>query len=207
VPRSKTTLPTNFNTAKGRTLSTWLNFDLCAGQRQVSQLGYSPLPINLVRGGLLQIDRIPGHVATPGLASLAGCDNPTFIHGQNILLKDAPLPSPCDKVGAPLNCVVKKGKATSTSPGTKVKPSSGPSPTSTSTSTSGPAPGVVGGAAPGATSVGSGPVTGVTVNLAATDRASQTTLAAITALAIVCAVAVPPVLAAWLRRRRKQADG
>src|SRR5215831_9968315 len=39
VPRSGTPQPTNFSTAKGRTLSTWVNFMLCGGQQQMQQLG------------------------------------------------------------------------------------------------------------------------------------------------------------------------
>src|SRR6185312_6765837 len=76
VPREGTSLPTNFSDAKGRSLSTYINFFLCAGQKEVAALGYSPLPLNLVVGGLLQNSKIPGHVPIPSLAS--GCDNPTF---------------------------------------------------------------------------------------------------------------------------------
>jgi len=65
VPRMGTRLPTNFTKAKGRTLSTFLIFALCPGQQQISGLGYAPLPKNLVKGGLLQIANIPGHVRVP----------------------------------------------------------------------------------------------------------------------------------------------
>src|SRR5262249_60962369 len=58
------------------------------------------------------------------------------------------------------------------------------------------------GTATGAT----GPVTGVVVNLAG-DHSNQGALAALTALGIVLAVALPPGLAVWLRRRRGQARG
>ncbi len=198
VPRSGATLPTNFTTAKGATLSTWLNFDLCAGQQQVIQLGYSPLPINLVKGGLLQIGRIPGHKATTPVSSLAGCNNPTFINGQDVLLNTAPFPSPCDKLGAPLNCVVKNGKPTATS--------SSPNPKAT---TGGALPGAISSTGPGGaagpvpTATPTGPVTGVTVNLASADRSSEVALATITAGSIIAAVALPPALAMWLRRRRQ----
>ncbi|MGH3159951.1 MAG: hypothetical protein ACRDNF_25710 [Streptosporangiaceae bacterium] len=46
-------------------LSTFIDFFLCGGQRQVATLGYSPLPKNLVQGGLLQSGRIPGQLAGP----------------------------------------------------------------------------------------------------------------------------------------------
>jgi len=196
VPRSGATLPTNFTTAKGATLSTWLNFDLCEGQQQVIQLGYSPLPINLVKGGLLQIGRIPGHVATTPVSSLAGCNNPTFINGQDVLLNTAPFPSPCDKLGAPLNCVVKNGKPVASGSGPTSKPTTGGATPSGGNAT----PGAAG---PVPTATPTGPVTGVTVNLASADRSSQIALATITAASIIAAVAVPPALAAWLRRRRQ----
>jgi len=194
VPRSGTKLPANFSSAKGATLSTWLNFDLCQGQRQVIQLGYSPLPINLVRGGLQQLNQIPGHVATTPESSLAGCNNPTFVNGQDVLLNTAPQPSPCDKAGAPLNCVVKNGKPTATGKGANPKATTGATP-----GPSGNASPAAGGPAPAATSTG--PVTAVTVNLASADRSSQIALATITTASIIAAVAIPPALAAWLRRR------
>jgi ABC-type phosphate transport system substrate-binding protein len=68
VPRAGTKLPTNFTGAKGRSLSTLLDFALCAGQRQVVPLGYARLPRNLVAGGLMQVGHIPGHVRVPTLA-------------------------------------------------------------------------------------------------------------------------------------------
>jgi ABC-type phosphate transport system substrate-binding protein len=68
VPRTGTRLPPQFTTAKGRTLSVFLDFALCAGQRQATELGYAPLPRNLVAGGLRQVLHIPGHVRIPTLA-------------------------------------------------------------------------------------------------------------------------------------------
>ena len=125
VPRAGTNQPTNFSNAKGKTLSTFVDYFLCGGQREVAALGYSPLPLNLVQGGLLQSTKIPGAIPGPNLTTLAGCNNPTFTNGKLTLLLDAPQPSPCDKVGEPLNCVVVNGKATtpganggSPSPGT-----------------------------------------------------------------------------------------
>ena len=65
VPRAGKPLPTNFTKAKGRTLSAFVTFALCQGQRQLGQLGYAPLPPTLVRGGLLQAAHIPGHGPIP----------------------------------------------------------------------------------------------------------------------------------------------
>jgi phosphate ABC transporter phosphate-binding protein len=96
--------PPRFNTDKGRTLSTWMNYVLCGAQQKAGQLGYSPLPKNLVVGGFKQIDEVPGHVATPDLKQLNGCNNPTYSDGVNHLIVDAPMPSKCDKAGTPLTC-------------------------------------------------------------------------------------------------------
>jgi ABC-type phosphate transport system substrate-binding protein len=68
VPRAGTRLPTGFTKAKGATLSAFVAFALCGGQRQLSQLGYAPLPPALVRGGLRQAAHIPGHGVIPSLA-------------------------------------------------------------------------------------------------------------------------------------------
>jgi len=200
VPRAGRPEPTNFSNAKGATLSTWINFVLCAGQRQMKQLGYSPLPENLVQGGLTQNGKIPGHVHVPSVNQLSNCDNPTMQNGHNILLATAPEPSPCQKLGAPLNCVVKNGKAVaagaggnSAGPKASASASAGAATTGTGTGT-------------GTTTGATGPVTGVVVNLAG-DHSNQAALGALTAFGIVLAVALPPGLAVWLRRRRGQARG
>ena len=62
VPRSGTKIPTNFSNGAGATLSTYIDYFLCAGQQYSAELGYSPLPLNLVVGGLTQASLIPGHV-------------------------------------------------------------------------------------------------------------------------------------------------
>jgi ABC-type phosphate transport system substrate-binding protein len=200
TPRSGAPIPTNFSTADGATLSTFVNYFLCAGQKEVGELGYSPLPINLVEGGFLQVNRIPGHVATPNLATLGACDNPTFINGKNILLSTAPEPSPCDKAGEPLDCTVVDGKAVSgaVKPAARATPSAGASAApagATGTATEGGA----------GTTVTSGPVTGQVVNVAA-NGTDNGMLAVLTAIEIVAAVAAPPALFAVIRRRRRQAQ-
>jgi ABC-type phosphate transport system substrate-binding protein len=182
---------------KGDSLSTFINYMLCAGQRHVDQLGYSPLPVNLVRGGFEQDAHIPGHGPIPSLSTLPKCGNPTFINGQNILLKDAKYPSPCQKITAPLNCKVVGGKAVAT--GSSSGGSSGP----TATASAGPTTGTTTTQNPGAQTQ-TGPVTGQVVNLAA-NQTSDTALGVLTAVGILLAVAMPPALAVWLRRRRGQA--
>jgi ABC-type phosphate transport system substrate-binding protein len=182
---------------KGRSLSTFIDYFLCGGQAHVAELGYSPLPLNLVQGGLLQTDFIPGHINGPNLKTLHGCPNPTFTNGVLTLLKNAPQPSPCMKVGEPLNCVVKNGKATSPSSGSSGNgATAGPS----ATASAGAITGTTG--STGLTGATGGQVTGQVINLAA-SQSSQAPLAVVTALGILAAVAIPPGLAAWLRRRKR----
>ncbi|MFC8825911.1 phosphate ABC transporter substrate-binding protein PstS [Streptomyces sp. NPDC057137] len=91
-----------FTTAKGKTLGTFANYFLCDGQQQAEELGYSPLPKNLVQAGFTQVRKIPG--APTGSIDIAKCRNPTFsADGSNTLAKNAPYPKACDKRG-PTQC-------------------------------------------------------------------------------------------------------
>ncbi|MEE4490968.1 phosphate ABC transporter substrate-binding protein PstS [Streptomyces sp. BE230] len=87
-----------FTTAKGRTLGTFANYFLCEGQQQAEELGYSPLPKNLVQAGFSQVRRIPGAPASS--VDISKCRNPTFSSdGSNTLARNAPYPKACDKRG------------------------------------------------------------------------------------------------------------
>ncbi|GIF25130.1 phosphate ABC transporter phosphate-binding protein [Actinoplanes tereljensis] len=143
---------TRFKVAKGKTLGDFSYYFLCEGQQQADQLGYSPLPINLVQAGLEQVRRIPGVDAQN--VNIAKCNNPTFSKdGSNTLAKTAPFPQACDKVGT-TQCATGTGGATANTPttgGTKntggkgttattspgAKPSSSVSSAATATDTSG----------------------------------------------------------------------
>jgi phosphate ABC transporter phosphate-binding protein len=97
----------NFNTEKGKTLSEFAAYFLCEGQQQADTLGYSPLPINLVQDGVDQINQIPGSTKKLDRNNLAHCNNPTVSpDGGNLVAKNAPQPSPCDKLGAPTQCTI-----------------------------------------------------------------------------------------------------
>ncbi|WP_405880141.1 substrate-binding domain-containing protein [Streptomyces sp. NBC_01136] len=88
-----------FTEAKGKTLGAFSYYFMCQGQQQMPQLGYSPLPINLVQAGFDQIRRIPGVQAKN--INIKGCNNPTFSSdGRNKLAETAPYPAACDKQGA-----------------------------------------------------------------------------------------------------------
>ncbi len=94
----------NFSTQKGATLSAFASYFLCQGQQHAADLGYSPLPVNLVKAGFEQIQKIPG--SSPQNVSIASCQNPTFDPanpGANKLAKLAPAPKACDKQGT-LQC-------------------------------------------------------------------------------------------------------
>jgi ABC-type phosphate transport system substrate-binding protein len=71
VPRTGSRLPPEFTTAEGTTLSVYADYAVCRGQREASELGDAPLPVNLVREALREIALIPGHVRKP--PSFTGC--------------------------------------------------------------------------------------------------------------------------------------
>lgn len=99
------------NPAQGATLGFFANYALCEGQRPMGQLGYSPLPMNLVLAGMEQIRKIPGvdqdtvrkmdqtRDSVSG-GSAPACNNPTFKPGDspsaNQLVRTAPFDKACD---------------------------------------------------------------------------------------------------------------
>jgi hypothetical protein len=212
--------PPRFDSSKGATLSTWLNYVLCGAQQKAGALGYSPLPKNLVVGGFQQVDNIPGHVATPDTQQLTGCNNPTYSNGHNYLVDDAPQPNPCDKVGQPLTCGTAapptttqttaaggptstgpaqgptgrktRGKSVSSAPlGTLPSPSASTS-TDPETGLGAPTAGSTDGTLPGA----------VPVALQTPSSSKNWLLPLLTALDIIAAIALPGIVLTWLRRRR-----
>ncbi|WP_089099673.1 substrate-binding domain-containing protein [Streptomyces hyaluromycini] len=152
-----------FTKAKGKTLGAFSYYFMCQGQQQAPKLGYSPLPINLVRAGFDQIRRIPGVQAQN--INIKNCNNPTFTaNGENKLAQTAPYPAACDKKGA-APCTSGSGGAT-TGSGSSSGGSSGGSTGSTGTSTSG---GTTGGNGSGSAGGGSAqpsvdPDTGQTIS-------------------------------------------
>ena len=82
---------------KGYTLGKFAYYFLCQGQQAMAQLGYSPLPINLVQAALTEVQKIPG-VSVQDL-DISKCNNPTFSsNGTNTLATTAPQPLACDKI-------------------------------------------------------------------------------------------------------------
>ncbi|MFD4510758.1 phosphate ABC transporter substrate-binding protein PstS [Streptomyces sp. NPDC058457] len=96
-----TKVESGFTAAKGNSLGTFGRYFLCDGQQQADDLGYSPLPKNLVQAGFDQLRKVPG--APTGSIDIDNCRNPTFSGGVNTLIKNAPYPKSCDKKG-PTQC-------------------------------------------------------------------------------------------------------
>ncbi|MGY5060636.1 phosphate ABC transporter substrate-binding protein PstS [Streptomyces sp. 900105755] len=96
-----TKVESGFTAAKGNSLGTFGRYFLCDGQQQADDLGYSPLPKNLVQAGFDQLRKVPG--APTGSIDINTCRNPTFSGGVNTLIKNAPYPRSCDKKG-PTQC-------------------------------------------------------------------------------------------------------
>ncbi len=91
-----------FNEQKGKTMGAFSYYAMCQAQEQSASLGYSPMPINLVRAGFDQIRKIPGVVSQD--IDVSKCKNPTFSpDGTNVLVERAAKPQECDKQG-PTQC-------------------------------------------------------------------------------------------------------
>lgn len=75
------TLGSTMNAAKGAVLSAFVLFLACQGQQSAGQLGYSPLPTNLVAADFAAIARMNGHVAIPSTIDASTCPNP-YVTGQ-----------------------------------------------------------------------------------------------------------------------------
>lgn len=202
-----------FTPAKGATLSSWLNYVLCGAQQSAGQLGYSPLPKNLVVGGFQQDAHIPGAVPTPDLNQLNNCPNPTYHDGVNHLIVDAPQPTPCDYVTAPLNCTVIAGKAVSTGSGLHPTGGPGPNPGGPNSPTGGGPGGPNGTNLVGAIDPNTGQVLGgngatgtaYAESVALAGRPEQQwLLASLTALELIGAIVAPTLLGVWWARRRRQ---
>jgi ABC-type phosphate transport system substrate-binding protein len=202
--------PAGYDVGKGPTLSSWLNYVLCGAQASAGSLGYSPLPQNLVVGGFLQDSHIPGAVPTPDLNNLNNCNNPTYHNGINYLITQAPYPSPCDNVSAPLNCTVVNGKPTGSQSTTYVggnKNGNG--------NLAGGAPNGGSGGPNGALSID--PNTGQPIGAADTATGAafaqsvavgarpeeQWLLSSLTAVELLGAILAPSLLGFWFARRRK----
>jgi phosphate transport system substrate-binding protein len=84
--------PSTFPSQKGQALGQFIQFVGCAGQDQMAQLGYSPLPPNLVQDDFNDIGRLNGGQEPPPV-NASNCKNP-YVDGQT------PLPGEPSVIGA-----------------------------------------------------------------------------------------------------------
>jgi len=113
-----------FNEAKGKTMGAFSYYAMCQAQEQSASLGYSPMPINLVKASFDQIKKIPGVVQQT--IDVTQCKNPTFSpDGKNLLAENAKQPADCDKQG-PTQCETGTGGVKDVA--TVVKPEATPNP-------------------------------------------------------------------------------
>lgn len=208
-----------FTEAKGATLGTFASYMLCEGQQQAEDLGYSPLPMNLVLAGFEQIKRIPG--AGGSNVDPNQCNNPTFKPGDspsnNQLALTAPQPSACDKRG-PDQCTTGTAGAPGETPVTGS--GAGGSASNATTGGSGGADAATAGSAAAADAgasdaavydaegnliSGNGAVAGAAVSMPFTLDGDawgwQQTVMLSAVLLLIAAVAVPPFLSPRLRKK------
>lgn len=93
------------NTAKRQTLADFVYYSVCQGQAQIGPVGYSPLPLNLVKASFDQTAKLKAADPKVDLTrrDVTTCNNPTFVAGNlsaNKLAQVAPKPPACDRDGA-----------------------------------------------------------------------------------------------------------
>jgi phosphate transport system substrate-binding protein len=180
-----------FTRDKGEALGRFIVYFVCAGQQKAEQLGYSPLPRNLVANAFAAVRKIPGAPAPPALDAGA-CANPTLASDWPPRNVPPPTTSPTTTATSPTNVATGAGGTIADAPGS-------------------------GGG--GATGVGAGPSSAGSVIELADGRIEQVAAsepielgplddavpfgAPFLAAALVLALAiVPPLLAHSLRKRR-----
>lgn len=91
-----TTTAPPFSTEKGEVLGRFILYFVCVGQQKAAELGYSPLPKNLVEFAFDAARHIPGAPAPPPIDQ---CNNPTVT--GDFVTGSAPPPPASAKKGAP----------------------------------------------------------------------------------------------------------
>ena len=67
----------NLSAAKGSILGNFIDYMVCAGQKPMAALGFTPLPKHLVEDDFEAVGRLQGGVQPPA-PTAANCDNPTI---------------------------------------------------------------------------------------------------------------------------------
>jgi phosphate ABC transporter phosphate-binding protein len=214
-------------TAKRQTLGDFLYYSLCAGQTKAGPYGYSPLPLNLVKAGFEQLQKLK--VADPAVdltdRDVTKCNNPTFVAGnlsKNHLAEIAPQPADCDKQGEG-PCGFDSGQNVQDPSDAEGTPTAGES-TPADGGGGAPPPGTDPAAPDGGGAPAVDPATGEVVGGATTDTGSGTqsadfaaptelassrsvdakTFGWVAALLLVALVLLPGLMTASFRRRNPQ---
>ena len=90
---------------KRQSIADFEYYSICQGQSQIGNIGYSPLPVNLVEAAFGQVQKLQQADPSVDLTDLniTTCNEPTFVPGQpntNYLTTIAPQPPACDAQGA-----------------------------------------------------------------------------------------------------------
>ena len=186
-----------FSAAKGATLSDYIFYFLCAGQQKAEQLGYAPLPKNLVEYGFTAAAKIPGATAAPAIDS---CANPTitgdFLVTKTVATTAAPTAAPAATTAPGATTAPSKTPGATLAPGvtTTVVPGS------ESTETTVPTDGVVAEAAPvDAAPPTPGVAMATSVVIEESGSGTSVFVYLLIMIAILLIVFLPPIIAA--RRR------
>lgn len=205
------------NPSKGAVLGRFIEFIACQGQQSAQQLGYSPLPPNLVEDDFQAISRINGAAAPPATVNSNTCNDPY------VALFDGTVPSGSSPGG---NGGSAPGGNGGSSPGT-AKGSGPGGPSSSSSGSPGTAGTTGSSSATGTTTAGTttagttkgtkdlspgetlsnGQVVGFALNGTVDGllrRPISTTAMVEWSLGFAAAVVLPPVVALVIRRRRRQ---
>ncbi len=216
IPTSST--DSKMTTPKRQTLADFLFYSVCDGQKEMGPIGYSPLPLNLVRASFEQIGKLK--LADPAVdirsQSVTTCRNPTFDPAnpnRNYLAEIAPKPPACDRQGA--------GPCIGTTDSGTANPRNGRAPSNSNTgagaragaragTSASPTAGatridpVTGQVIAGDGSGGTGEVARSTTDLASSQRSpSPAPYGALALLLLVIAILAPPLLARRLAGRSK----
>jgi ABC-type phosphate transport system substrate-binding protein len=205
--------------SKAATFANFSYFFLCQGQQEAAPLGYSPLPLNLVRAGFAQVTRF-SHIVPADVQhkDATTCNNPTFDPAHpnaNRLAEIDPAPPACDRQGEGPCGALSTGKdATKLGAGSTGSGSAGSGAGAGGANGAGAGgaagKGGAGGINPetglpyGASAAGAGPDGGATATQLAAFRPQgmTSTMGVLAAIEVVLVLLVPAFVARAISRRR-----
>jgi phosphate transport system substrate-binding protein len=190
-----TTEASPFSASKGASLSEYIFYFLCAGQQKAEQLGYAPLPRNLVEFGFDAVARIPGAVAAPAIDQ---CSNPT-ITGGFLVPRATTAPTTAAPSSGSTGSSGGTGSSTGTTvPGATTTDSTIPGATGEPGDTASPDGGSVDAAGPGAIAT-PGVAMATSVDIEQSNDSTSPLVYALIAVLILGIAIGPPLVSARLR--------